>query len=270
MPRYAPDHAIDPDTAACPIVGMAIDTRQHASHWHNHRRTQLLYLSQGAVTVYTRDRVGQLAPMQALWLPSGLAHRTVMHGQFSYRSLYFDTGIYPSLPAEPVVLEVKPLLRELILCITEWSEDAELTRVQDRLVAVLLDELAAAPAALLSLPMPSDKRLLVIAQALLDKPDLTRSLDEWSTQAHASARTLARGFIRETGLTYRQWSTQCRLLAAQTLLAEGASVTEVAHRVGYASDSAFIAMYRRIYGKTPGRRIRESQLRANNEEDSLL
>ncbi|WP_373848587.1 helix-turn-helix domain-containing protein, partial [Achromobacter insuavis] len=34
------------------------------------------------------------------------------------------------------------------------------------------------------------------------------------------------------------------------------SVTEVAHAVGYASDSAFIAMYRRAYGEPPGRRQR--------------
>jgi AraC-like DNA-binding protein len=104
--------------------------------------------------------------------------------------------------------------------------------------------------------MPRDKRLHAISQALLNDPSLPLSLDEWGLRVGASARTLARGFMRETGLTYAQWRTQCRLLVAHTQLAEGASVTAVAHRVGYASDSAFIAMYRRLYGEPPGRKNR--------------
>ncbi|WP_230941457.1 helix-turn-helix domain-containing protein [Burkholderia cepacia] len=94
------------------------------------------------------------------------------------------------------------------------------------------------------------------SNALLDDPSVSRTLDEWASQVGASARTLARLFVRETGLTYAQWRTRCRLLVAQAQLAEGASVTAVARAVGYASDSAFIAMYRRVYGKSPGRRNR--------------
>jgi AraC-like DNA-binding protein len=256
MPRYEFDRVIDPDTAVCAVVGLAIDTEGHASEWHIHQRTQLLYQAEGAVTLYTDDRVGRLAPLQAVWLPAGQRHRTVMYGRFAYRSLYFDVDAYPDLPRSPAILEIGPLLRELILRVTEWSADNALTCEQNRLVATLLDELALAPAAALHLPMPRDKRLYAISRALLDDPSLPLSLHEWGLQVGASARTLARGFMRETGLTYTQWRTQCRLFVAHTQLAEGVSVTEVAHRVGYASDSAFIAMYRRLYGEPPGRKNR--------------
>jgi AraC-like DNA-binding protein len=256
MPRYEVDELIDPDIAVCPLVGLAIDTRKHESHWHAHRRTQLLYQSEGAVTLYTADRVGQLAPSQAVWLPAGHLHRTTMHGRFSYRSLYFDVEMYPDLPRAPVVLEINALLRELILRITEWPSDQGLTPAQQRLAATLLDELASAQSAPLHLPMPREKRLLIITQALLDDPALALSLGEWGSQVGASERTLARAFVRETGMTFAQWRTQCRLLVAQTQLAEGVSVTTVAHRVGYASDSAFIAMYRRLHGLSPARKTR--------------
>lgn len=260
MPRYRLHDVIDPDTAICPVVGLAIDTRKHESDWHTHRRTQLLYQAEGAVTLYTADRVGQLAPSQAVWLPAGHLHRTTMHGRFSYRSLYFDVEAYPDLPRSPATLEINALLRELILRVTEWQSDQTLTPAQDRLVATLLDELASADSAPLHLAMPREKRLRAITQALLDDPASPLSLGDWGTQVGASERTLARSFVRETGMTFAQWRTQCRLLVAQTRLAEGVSVTTVAHMVGYASDSAFIAMYRRLYGLSPGRKTRTKVL----------
>jgi len=246
----------DPDSAVGAVSGLAIDTLGHESGWHTHRRTQLLYLSEGSVTVYTEARIGRLASLQAIWLPAGHPHRTVSHGRFGYRSLYFDTAVYPDLPQSPLILEVNPLLRELILRITEWPSDQALSTAQERLTATLFDEMAAATSAPLHLPMPREKRLRVIAQALLTEPGLPYSLEEWGGRVGASGRTLARLFLHETGLTFAQWRTQCRLLVAHSRLAEGVSVTAVAHLVGYASDSAFIAMYRRLYGNSPGRKSR--------------
>lgn len=254
MPHYPVEAVSDPDLAACPVVGLAIDTRAHASDWHVHRRTQLLYQAQGGVTLYLPDRVGQLAPLQAAWLPAGCTHRTSMHGKFAYRSLYFDVEVYPDLPAEPLILDVNPLLRELILRVTEWSADATLNPSQTHIVATLLDELAAAPAAPLHLPMPRDRRLLPIARELLAHPACPLTIEDWANRVGASGRTLARLFLSETGLSFSRWRTQCRLLAARAWLAEGMPVTEAAHAVGYASDSAFIAMYRRTYGEPPGRK----------------
>lgn len=256
MPHYLPEAVLDPDIATCPIVGLAVETRGHRSDWHAHRRTQLLYQAEGAVTLYTADWVGQLAPSQAFWLPAGLRHCTTMHGKFSYRSLYFNVDMYPGLPVLPAIIEINSLARELILRVTEWATDEALTAEKQRLVATLLDELAAAHRAPLHLPMPREKRLLALAQALLDDPALPWPLREWGERVGASERTLARAFVRETGMTFAQWRTRCRLLVAQSRLAEGASVTAVAHQVGYASDSAFIAMYRRLYGVPPGKRTR--------------
>lgn len=255
MPVYSPAFVEDPDSVACPVVGQAIDTRAHASDWHAHRRAQLLYQVRGGVTLHLADRVGQLAPLQAAWLPAGCVHRTVMQGAFAYRSLYFDVDSFPDLPQQPGILDVNPLMREMIVRITQWPSDQPLDAVRQRLVAALLDELAAAPTAPLHLPMPRDRRLAPIAQALLADPACPRSIEDWGKQVGASGRTLARAFLAETGLPFTRWRTQCRLLIARARLAEGASVTEVAHSVGYASDSAFIAMFRRAYGEPPGRRL---------------
>jgi transcriptional regulator GlxA family with amidase domain len=64
-------------------------------------------------------------------------------------------------------------------------------------------------------------------------------------------RTLERLFLAETGLTISRWRQRLRLLRAIELLAAGESVTAVSGAVGYATPSAFTAMYRAHLGRTP-------------------
>ena len=65
-------------------------------------------------------------------------------------------------------------------------------------------------------------------------------------------RTLSRLFSADLGMTFPQWRTQLRLYRALVLLAENTSVTTVAHACGWSSTSAFIDVFRRAYGHTPG------------------
>ena len=67
------------------------------------------------------------------------------------------------------------------------------------------------------------------------------------------AKTLTRLFVRETGLSYQQWCQQWRLMRAIELLATLPSVSAVAQRLGFSSDSAFIAFFRQFTGTTPRR-----------------
>lgn len=76
-----------------------------------------------------------------------------------------------------------------------------------------------------------------------------------SREAGASARTLSRLFTAGLGMTFPQWRTQLRLYQTLVLLAEDTPVTTVAHRCGRASASAFIDVFRRAYGHTPGRHL---------------
>ncbi|UGA40541.1 helix-turn-helix domain-containing protein [Chromobacterium haemolyticum] len=59
-------------------------------------------------------------------------------------------------------------------------------------------------------------------------------------------------FQQQTGLGFSAWRRQLKIMEASRLLAEGESVSRVATELGYAQDSAFIAMFRRHAGLTPG------------------
>ena len=68
------------------------------------------------------------------------------------------------------------------------------------------------------------------------------------TTINTSARTLARRFQSETGLSFGAWRQQARVLEAMGRLGGGDPVTQVALDLGYESVSAFSAMFRRAAG----------------------
>ena len=54
-------------------------------------------------------------------------------------------------------------------------------------------------------------------------------------------------------MTFGLWRQQARLLAALTRIAQGDAIAHISHDLGYDSQSAFIAMFRKAMGKTPSR-----------------
>jgi AraC-like DNA-binding protein len=101
--------------------------------------------------------------------------------------------------------------------------------------------------------MPRDARLIRIARALSDRPDDGRRLREWAAWAGIAPRTMTRRFVAETGFTFTEWRQRVRLLKALEWLAAGRPVTAVALDSGYDNVSAFITVFRQVFGVTPGR-----------------
>jgi AraC-like DNA-binding protein len=145
---------------------------------------------------------------------------------------------------------VSPLLRELIVAYTRAAADDSPER--RRLLAVLRDQLRASPQQPLHLPAATDPRLGAVCEILHADPADPRTLAALGTVAGASERTLSRLFRSEFGMTFPQWRTQSRLYHALRMLADGTPVTTVAHRCGWSSTSAFIEVFRRSFGHTPG------------------
>lgn len=230
----------------------------HIIDWHTHERAQLLYAVQGVMRVTTAAGVWVVPPQRAVWIPPGIEHHVQAQGTpLSLRSLYIRDDVLAGLPEACCVVTVSPLLRELILTAMSLPDVVPADSPSARLVQVLLDRIEGLPVAPLHLPIAADRRLRRIAETLLADPADPRTLADWAQGIGASERTLARLFTRETGMTFGQWRQQVRLLAALARLASGDSVTDVAFDLGYASQSAFIAMFRRTLGKTPGRYFSE-------------
>ncbi|QTD44105.1 AraC family transcriptional regulator [Ottowia testudinis] len=219
---------------------------------HRHARGQLLGAAQGLLSVNAGGSRWVVPATHAVWIPPGVPHGLRSHGPFSGWSVYVAASACAELPGEPCVLAVSGLLREAVARATSWTGDV-LDVPKERLAGVILDEIRSSLQAALGLHMPQDARLLRIAQALSDRPDDGRRLEEWAEWAGIAPRTLTRRFIAETGFTFTEWRQRVRLLKALELLAAGRPVKVAALDLGYDNVSAFIAMFRRVFGVTPGR-----------------
>ncbi|WP_128377142.1 helix-turn-helix transcriptional regulator [Streptomyces cavernae] len=225
--------------------GAAIDAHRHHDH-------QIVYAARGVLSV-TTDAGSWVAPAtRAIWVPAGTVHAHQAHGELELHLVGLPAADNPLNLTEPTVLSVAPLLRELILAYTRAPDDDSPERA--RLRAVLLDQLRASPQQPLHLPAPTAPQLRALSAILHTDPADNRTLAELGREVGASDRTLSRLFKADVGMTFPQWRTQLRLHHALVLLAEGTPVTTVAHRCGWSSASAFIDVFRRAFGHTPGRR----------------
>ncbi len=228
---------------------------------HRHFRAQLVFASEGVMTVTTAAATWVVPPQQAVWVPAGVDHEVYSAGPLSMRSLYVHPDATGGLSEECCVMAVGPFLRELIVKVCDLAERTKTPESYTRLVGVVLDELRDLKTAPLHLPLPRDPRLKAVTDSLMASPGDDRDLTQWGRHAGASARTLARRFRRETGMTFAGWRRRLRLLAAVSRLGAGESVTMVAYDLGYHSPSAFVAMFRRSLGASPGRYFKGLQAR---------
>lgn len=220
--------------------------------YHSHEWHQLIYASRGVLTVYTQTGAWVIPCNRGVWVPAQVQHSLEMSGSVALRTLYFQK--YHHAPFETCqAVNISPLMRELILHVIEMGYLLATDAAHARLVVVLVDLIQKLDILPLQLSIPKDRRALRLAKHFQNHPDDTRSLAHLSTQTGASQRTLERLFLSETGMTCGRWRQQCRLLAAFSRLAQGDSVTEVSLAMGYQNTSAFIAIFKTVFGITPGK-----------------
>lgn len=220
---------------------------------HRHTWAQLTYATDGLLTIETPDGTWTVPPNRAVWIPPGMDHAIKTTVSAAFRSLYIDDERAPIRSDTCRVLSVSPLFREMIRAVAELPQDYDEAGPAGRLYAVLLDQIAVMPEeSTLHLPMPRTRSARAVATLLISNPGDTRDLDGFGAAVGASARSLARYFSKETGLTFGEWRRRARLISALEQLTRGDPVTTVALDSGYDSPSAFIAMFKRVLGVAPG------------------
>ena len=152
------------------------------------------------------------------------------------------------------MLGLDNLTRELILflCATTPRPSQRDTRHDQIALALLGQLLGLAKAESFSLPRPASPRARKLADHLPPiRMTVARLKSSWPKWASASLRTFERLFIEETSLSLAAWRRQGRMLASLSFLAEGQSMAEVAHAVGYDSPAAFSTAFKQCFGVSP-------------------
>lgn len=219
---------------------------------HLHYRSQLIYASEGVMTVNTWKGTWVVPPLRAVWVPAFTEHQTVAPGNLSICTLFIKPEADLDLPHECCIVSIPPLMRELILHAVTIPLLYHLNSPEDHIMNVIIEQIKGLKIAPLDLPIPKNDRLKKIFMALSEDPSDNRTLGEWGDCVGATSRTLARLFKAETGISFRQFRQQIRILEALRRLGMNEPVTTIALDLGYESPSAFISMFKKALGKTPG------------------
>lgn len=233
------------------------------AHFEPHRHTwaQVAYCASGVLRVTSApdgNGGGEVTyivpPSRAVWIAPSALHSVHVLEAAQFRTLYLDPAVAPAGWSGCRVLVVSPLLRELVPALDE----PDLAPAREALLtALLVDELRGADTQPLGVPLPpvdtGDKRLRALCEAVLRAPADRATLAQWAAGVGASERTMARLFREQLGMGYQQWRQQVVLAHALPLLARGMPVAQVADASGYASESAFTAMFKAAMGQPPSR-----------------
>ncbi len=218
---------------------------------HHHPRDQFIYAVSGVMRVRTEGEAWIVPPDRAVYLPARMDHAITMRGRVEMRTLYIERHAHKELPPVPSVIEVSPLLRELVLALIDEPVVYDEKGRGGAAAFLILSEIARARRLSLMIPMPHDARLLRVCNALLSGPANRLTLDGWAETAGASMRTLARLFESELGMSFAAWRQRVRFHNALEAIIAGEPISEVALRNGYQSASAFTAAFHRTMGEPP-------------------
>ncbi|AZZ95059.1 helix-turn-helix domain-containing protein [Hahella sp. KA22] len=219
---------------------------------HTHSDGQLYWLEQGAILCRS-DRYHWLtAPRQLSWIPPGCQHGARPLSMVRGTLLLLREDLASALPQEPVTLEPHRLLEATLLRLIELCTESDWLERHEHLLQVFLYEAREATPLRQRLPMPYDTRLLRMANTLWRAPESNPGLDALALEFGFSRRTLTRKFMQETGMSLSQWTQHAKLLRALELLAANESVSSAAFAVGYQSVSTFCAVFKQVFGMSPG------------------
>lgn len=242
-------HVVPPDRKVSTLALDLADGTHIETHRHAHG--QLLYTTQGTLMVNTSQGCWVVPSNYGLWIPAEVAHWTRTIGATRIRTLYFSSERAPGMPTECSVYAISNLVRELIIEASRVDAEIAPGSRNARLVDLLLEELAVARVSAIYLPRPKGQRLEALCRDLVKNGTLDWGLAECANFLGINIKTVQRWFHEDVGMSFGTWRKQARLLIALDRLAQGHNILEVSLDAGYATPSAFTAMFKREFGLAP-------------------
>ena len=244
----------DPDSQQEAAVAFHIRMAAHEQRIpaHHHRKGQLILALKGAITCEVENARWMVPPHHAMWLPGFVPHSNHATANAQLCFLFIESWAVV-MPEHCCTLKISPLVRELILQLAARSTAARREPQTQRLIQVLFDELPHQPQMQLQLPVSMHAKIRQMVETMEQVPAERQTLAQWAQRFAMSERNLARLVVKETGLSFRRWRHQLQLILALRLLIEGHSVQHIAQTLGYDSTTAFITMFKKGLGQTPGR-----------------
>ncbi len=222
---------------------------------HRHAWAQIAFPFSGSIRVTAANMTWIVPSKRAVWIPPDVEHEVSMLGQVELHTIYIAAGHAPHSLDKCAVFDVSDLLRALFEALQATGSASRIASQKRRqqITQLVLTELEHVPRLSLGLPMPSDRRLQALCEALAKDPGSSRRLGGWAGEVGASERTLARLFDDELKMGFGEWRQQLRLARAIDMMGRGEALNVIAAKLGYASLASFTVMFKRALGVPPSR-----------------
>lgn len=252
-------------------------TPGYASEEEAHDFWELIYADKRGVSVSDDGKTFPLSQGYAVFLPPDCRHFVVSREDANIFIVSFDCRSEALGLLAHRVIEIPPARRELLQ--TVMSEALGTFRIPDfdpklhhlellphpylggeqaiknalelLLIYLLRNESEAAPPCFYSQIEGGEALRDAIMQRLNEKIYGRISLDELSAELHYGKTTLCTLFREQTGKTIYNTFLELKIGEAKRLVRKGRSAQEISDRLGFSSQSHFIAVFRKFVGRTP-------------------
>lgn len=213
--------------------------------------------------------IGTLRPGVVIIIPEGSSSRWVIPKPVDIVALYLphasldriagEAGIATPIELLERTAQPDPITSRLLLSASDFLDGNQAldTLFRQQLMDLLATRLLAAHTGSPATVQPNKgglapKALLRALERLRSDSDTDVSLAALAAEAGLSRFHFCRAFKESTGLSPHAWLRQHRLDQAMHMLRDSdASVMSVAAALGYASQTAFAAGFRKLTGETP-------------------
>ncbi|MDY7548151.1 helix-turn-helix transcriptional regulator [Glaciimonas sp. CA11.2] len=213
---------------------------------------RLLYAVKGVAEFDVAGERYLSPPAYAIWIPPEVTHASRANLDIEYVVVHIESDRCVDMPTEPCTLALSDVTKALVTDLTSRGIGHPRAETDLRMVQVIIDQLIAAQRYASYLPATDDPLLSPIIATLELNPGDRRSLAQWADESSSTERTLSRRWHAHLFMSYNEWRQRLRLVKAINMLEAGNQVKEIAYTLGYQNTSAFIEMYRRRTGTTPG------------------
>lgn len=219
---------------------------------HSHRWGEFVYSFSGIMEVQIGSELLTAPPHFGIWIPPEVTHVGLNRNTATHCSFYMMPEICTGMPTTPCAIKINEFTISILDFLKEHPLSAPLSEGDMRLLLVLHDQLSAAPRQSTFLPYTNDPLLSRVTAEIERCPAMETPIKEIAEKFGYTVRTLNRRSHQLLGMSLGDWRQRLRVVKAIDLLEQGEKVEVVAYTVGYRSASAFISMFHRMTGRTPG------------------
>ena len=251
----------------------------HRNEWHNTLRSDLVYVISGNLTVVlpgTSELKYPAKPGDILVMQGNLQHKDIFQTTKGLKALivsYVWTGdedFFAAGNGSPVRRFETNAAREVRWQLERMRETIQKNKIVYRngngllacsrlhTVLLLLYEIMQSSGSENNENIQTYKpeELLLAAENYIrcNYASTTLNRSEVAAALNVSIPTLSRAFERCSGYTFLEYLTQIRLDAAKKLLQDGSCrISEAAQMCGFADPGYFARVFKKTFGKTPGK-----------------